>query len=87
MGMMSAIFFAILTAALGGYLVYDTRRIDQNAKKNAPQIRESALEEIDRAGLSVSDFPKYEDALRGERHLKVNEIIDIYYACRSRRRR
>lgn len=85
--MMSAILFGILTAALGGYLVYDNKRIDQNAKKNAVELRESTLAEIDRAGLSVSDFPKYEDALRGERHLKVSEIIDIYYVCRSRRRR
>ena len=81
--MISAIIFGILTAAMGGYIVYDNKRIDQNAKKNAVQLRESTLAEIDRAGLSVSDFPKYE----GERHLKVSEIIDIYYVCRSRRRR
>lgn len=85
--MISTIIFGILTVAMGGYIVYDNKRIDQNAKKNAVQLRESTLAEIDRAGLSVSDFPKYEDALRGERHLKVNEIIDIYYVCRSRRRR
>lgn len=85
--MMGAILFGILTAAMGGYLVYDSRRIDQNAKKNAEQIREATLAEIDRAGLSVSDFPKHEDALRGERHLKVSEIVDIYYVCRTRRGR
>lgn len=85
--MMGAILFGILTAAMGGYLVYDTKRIDQNAKKNAEQIRETTLAEIDRAGLSVSDFPKHEDALRGERHLKVSEIVDIYYVCRTRRGR
>ena len=85
--MISAIIFGILTAAMGGYIVYDNKRIDQNAKKNAVQLRESTLAEIDRAGLSVSDFPKYEDALRGERHLKVSEIIDIYYVCRTRRGR
>lgn len=85
--MMGAILFGILTAAMGGYLVYDSRRIDRNAKKNAEQIREATLEEIDRAGLSVSDFPKQEDALRGERHLKVSEIVDIYYVCRTRRGR
>lgn len=85
--MMGAIFFGILAAAMGGYLVYDNRRIDQNAKKNAEQIREATLAEIDRAGLSVSDFPKHEDALRGERHLKVSEIVDIYYVCRTRRGR
>lgn len=85
--MTGVIFFGILTAAMGAYLVYDNRRIDQNAKKNAEQIRESTLAEIDRAGLSVSDFPKYEDALRGERHLKLSEIIDIYYVCRRRRGR
>lgn len=85
--MTGAILFGILTAAMGGYLVYDSRRIDQNAKKNAEQIREATLAEIDRAGLSVSDFPKHEDALRGERHLKVSEIVDIYYVCRTRRGR
>ena len=85
--MISAIIFGILTAAMGGYIVYDNKRIDQNAKKNAVQLRESTLAEIDRAGLSVSDFPKHEEALRGERHLKVSEIVDIYYVCRSRRRR
>ena len=85
--MMGAILFGILTAAMGGYLVYDTKRIDQNAKKNAEQIRETTIAEIDRAGLSVSDFPKHEDALRGERHLKVSEIVDIYYVCRTRRGR
>ena len=85
--MISTIIFGILTVAMGGYIVYDNKRIDQNAKKNAVQLRESTLAEIDRAGLSVSDFPKYEDALRGERHLKVSEIIDIYYVCRTRRRR
>lgn len=85
--MMGAILFGILTAAMGGYLIYDTKRIDQNAKKNAEQIREATLAEIDRAGLSVSDFPKHEDALRGERHLKVSEIVDIYYVCRTRRGR
>ena len=85
--MITTIIFGILTVAMGGYIVYDNKRIDQNAKKNAVPLRESTLAEIDRAGLSVSDFPKYEDALRGERHLKVSEIIDIYYVCRSRRRR
>lgn len=85
--MIEVIVFGLLTAAMSGYLVYDNQRLDRHAKENATQLRESALKEIDSAGLSVADFPKYEDALRGERHLKVNEIIDIYYVCRSRRRR
>ena len=85
--MIEVIVFGLLTAAMSGYLVYDNQRLDRHAKSNATKLRESALEEIDSAGLSVTDFPKYEDALRGERHLKVNEIIDIYYVCKSRRRR
>lgn len=85
--LIEVIIFSVLTASALGLTVYDNKRIDKNAKKNAPQLREAALEEIDRAGLSVTDFPKYEDALRGERHLKVNEIVDIYYVCRSKRRR
>lgn len=85
--LIEVIIFSVLTASALGYTVYDNKRIDKNAKKNAPQLREATLEEIDRSGLSVTDFPKYEDALRGERHLKVNEIVDIYYVCRSKRRR
>ena len=85
--MIEVIVFGLLTAAMSGYLVYDNQRLDRHTKENATKLRESALEEIDRAGLSVADFPKYEDALRGDRHLKVNEIIDIYYVCKLRRRR
>lgn len=85
--MIEVIVFGLLTAALGGYVVYDNQRMDRHAKENATKLRETALEEIDRAGLRVADFPKYEDALRGDRHLKVNEIIDIYYVCRLRQRR
>lgn len=85
--MIEVIVFGLLTAALSGYLVYDNRRMDSRAEENAARIRELALEEIDRAGLSVADFPKYEDALKGDRHLRVNEIVDIYYVCKSRRRR
>lgn len=85
--MIEAIVFGLLTAALSGYLVYDNQRMDRHAKENATRLRESTLKEIDRSGLSVADFPKCEDALRGDRHLKVNEIIDIYYVCKLRRRR
>lgn len=85
--MIESIVFGAITASIVGYVLYDNNRLDRNAKKNAPQLRKSALAEIDRAGLSVEDFPKYRGALEGERHLKVNEIIDIYYVCRSRRRR
>lgn len=85
--MIEAIVFGAITAFMACYVVYDNKRLDRNAKKNATQLRESALAEVDRAGLSVEDFPKYRDALEGERHLKVNEIIDIYYVCRSRTRR
>lgn len=85
--MIEVIVFGLLTASLAGYTVYDNRRMDRNAKKNETKLRESALAEIDRAGLDIVDFPKYEDALLGERHLRVREIVDIYYVCRSRRRR
>ena len=85
--MIEVIVFGLLTAAMSGYLVYDNQRMDRHAKENATRLREYALEEIDRAGLGVADFPKYEDALRGERHLKVSEIVDIYYVCRTRRGR
>ena len=85
--MIEAISFGVLTAIILGYVVYDNNRLDRNAKKNAVKIRESTLAEIDRAGLSVEDFPKSKDALEGERYLKVREIIDIYYVCRTRKRR
>lgn len=79
--------FSALTAGVAGLSVYDNKRMDRHAKQNEVKLREGALREIDRAGLDVSDFPMYEDALRGERHLKVKEIIDLYYTCRSRRKR
>lgn len=85
--MIEVIIFGILTASMAGLAVHDNRRMDRNAKKNETKLRESALAEIDRSGLDIVDFPKYEDALSGERHLKVKELVDIYYVCRSRRRR
>lgn len=84
---LETVAFGILTASLVGYTIYDNKKLDRNAKKNEDKIREGVLAEIDKAGLSVSDFPKHEDALNGERHLKVPEVIDIYYVCRTRRRR
>lgn len=82
-----AITLGILVAAFGGYTFYDSMRIDRNAKENEEKFRKETLELIDRSGLDVADFPKYEDALRGERHLKVGEIVDIQYICRTRGRK
>lgn len=84
---LEAIVYGAIVASISGYVLYDNKRIDNNAKKNQDKIRDEALKEIDRAGLDVEDFPKYEDALRGDRHLKVNEIVDLYYICRTRRRK
>lgn len=85
--MVEALVYGAIVAGISGYALYDNKRVDSHAKKNQDKIREDALKEIDKAGLDVTDFPKYEDALRGDRHLKVNEIVDLYYICRVRRRK
>lgn len=80
------ITLGILVSALGGYTFYDSRRMDRKAKENEEKIREDTLDYIEASGLEITDFPKYIDALKGERHLKVSEVVDIHYICKTRGR-
>ena len=79
-------FFGVLIVGVLAWSITENVKSNRDAKKNQVSIREGALAEIEKAGLSVDDFPKAKDALEGHRHLKPLEIIDIYYKCRVQQR-